>query len=83
MAKQTTTAQPCATIWRASLWSDHFHFEAYGATEKEARAAIRAGFKTHAGQCDLPGNWWRAYVVDCEAFAIGQAYRDRSPLGGE
>lgn len=80
MAKTTTTAQPSAMIWRANLWTDHFRFEAYGATEKTARAALLAGFKTHAKQYGLARDWWRSYEPDCEAFTIGQPYRDGAAL---
>lgn len=82
MAKSTTTTTTARKLFRASVWTDHFTFEAYGATAKEARAALVEGFKAHAVQYGLPGNWHRAFHPTCEGFAIGKAYRDRSLIAG-
>lgn len=80
MAKTTTTTTRPRKIWRAEMSTDHFSFEAYGATAKEARAAMMAGCKTHAAQCGLDAGWQLAFDVECRAFAIGQPYRDGEAL---
>lgn len=80
MAKPATTTTRNRTIWRAEMVTDHFTFEAYGATEKEARAALMAACKIHSQQCGLAGGWQLAFDVDCRAFDVGQPYRDGAAL---
>lgn len=66
-----------AVIWRASLTSERFDFEGFGATEGEAVAAMESALACHARQCGLSPDWWReGYDSDVRAIQLGAGYRD-------
>lgn len=72
-----------ATLWRASLNTRAFGFEAFGATRDEAKAALVEGLRIFAGQYDLPPDWWRGYAdadADICVIVIGLCYCDGKPL---
>jgi hypothetical protein len=69
-------------IVRATMYTEHFFFEAYG-TRATAKEALIASLKAHSAQCNPPlqGNWWRGhYDLNTYEFLLGVGYRDRSPV---
>lgn len=68
------------TIWRASLRTPHFFFEATGLSDAEAFKALRLGFEEHARQYHsrIAPDWWREFYeqIALEQFDLGAAYRD-------
>ena len=70
-------------IYRASLETSHFSFEAYGATRSEAYNAMRAGMEKHARQVGIApdsftSDFWQS--VEVYPVLLGAAYRDRGEL---
>jgi hypothetical protein len=70
-------------FWRAGLETRNFDFEAFGATEDAARAALVATLTAHGKQCGLKPGWWDIMgEFRVEALALGTGYRDREQLDG-
>lgn len=75
-------------IFLAEYDSRSFSFQAIGATEKSARAALVKGLRDHARQYDLPLNWYRdgmtaaefAYEINVSQMWYGVTLRDGSPI---
>lgn len=71
------------TIWRASLWTSHFRFEAVGSSRPEAIKALQAGFRAHANEYDLQSDWAAADYeseIDVRPLDLGESYRDGEKL---
>lgn len=71
-----------ATIWRASLDTRHFSFEAFAPTRGEAQLALEAGFVKHAAAYRLALDWWYEDKdgIELNQIELGEAYRDRQLL---
>lgn len=69
---------------KAEVETRNFHFEAYGASEREALEALRAGLTRHSEQYAVSAQW----IDDCmespriTAITVGTCYRDREALAG-
>lgn len=80
MRLKTATVDPetaAVVIHRASLETRSFSFEAFGTSQVEALAALRAGFEKHAKGYHLAPNWWEEFAdgIECQPVVIGAAYR--------
>jgi len=67
-------------IYRAWYDSRNFSFEAYGLTEREAKASLIKGLRLHGKQYNCEPRWWYkddVCVMECQ---LNQAYRDRSVI---
>lgn len=72
-----------ATIYRATLDTRHFAFEAYGATEDGARRAIDAALAAHADQYRLPSpGWFDDDDIHVYPVVIDAGYRDGLQISG-
>lgn len=77
------SAEAPAPIWQATFVSRHFAFEAYGATDAEARAAMVAAIERH---CEHYPSADPAFVYEVQngmclrPIQIGAGYRDGEPL---
>lgn len=68
-------------IWRASLESRHFSFEAHARSQEQAIAALEAGLKIHADQVGIPGDWYKeGHDISTQLIEIGLPYRDGSVI---
>lgn len=76
----TRFAHRTIDMYRASLETRNFHFEAFGKTEQDAYAALRNGFGRHASQYQLEPSWWRQFEGDItlEPLSLDTCYRDRA-----
>lgn len=63
-------------IYKASMETTKFYFEAYGNTEKEANAILINTLQNHGNQYDLNERWFRHYEVEIHKIIIGAGYRD-------
>jgi hypothetical protein len=73
------------TIYKAELWSPHFHFEALGDTEDNARAALIKGLNKHAEEYRIAKGWWEGRDAEFEftltRFGLNEpALRDREEI---
>jgi hypothetical protein len=70
------------TIYRATLETRHFHFEAFDVTPEAARATLGLGLDKHGFSNNLPLGWQNEFAGDIriDQFAFGQCYRDRERL---
>jgi len=70
------------TLYKATLETRNFSFEAYGTTEGEARLALYSGLNVHAAQYSVTASNVRDLKVDVEvrAIEVGKCYRDREVL---
>lgn len=69
-------------IVRATMYTEHFFFEAYG-SRSVAREALISSLRAHGVQCNPPlqRNWWRShYDLNTHEFLLGVGYRDHSPM---
>lgn len=68
------------TLWIATLETNHFSFDAFGATAEDARATLGKGLAAHAEQMQLPEDWYVDYLDDIAVreVRLGHAYRDRT-----
>ena len=68
-------------MFKAYLETEHFIFEAYGASEEEARAALLAGWEVHRVQYRATAGF-PDYADDVQVSEIrlGAAYRDREEI---
>lgn len=70
-------------LYRASLETAKFSFEAYGETRSAAMQAMREGMEKHARQCGIaPVTFMQDHSesVECYPVMLGAAYRDRGEL---
>jgi hypothetical protein len=70
-------------FYRAWIDTDHFLFEAFGPTEREARQFLRDGFDKHREQHGIKErDWWHYYKADIQVqqIALGASYRDHEKL---
>lgn len=70
-------------MFKASLETRHFSFEAYSTTKSGAQAALRAGLIAHARQYTLfPGQLIRDLWqdVDIRRLETGCCYRDKHKI---
>jgi hypothetical protein len=71
------------TIWRASLDTRHFEFEAFGDTEEGAICALQRGVDIHCEQNRISKRAFRKEYqphIDVRPIVTGRPYRDREPL---
>ncbi len=70
------------TLYKARVETRNFLFEAYGATEKEARSALYGGLDIHGVQYRVAASYIHDLKIDTEVHAleIGKCYRDREAL---
>jgi hypothetical protein len=70
------------TLWKASLETRNFSFEAYGKSRWAARNALIRGLLRHAQEYQIPDIWWSPYRDDIVFNCIGSgvAYRDGEAL---
>jgi hypothetical protein len=66
------------TIWRVSMQTSHWEFEAFGRTRLEAEKAFKAGAREHAHQCRLPARWVAegGFDVRTDEIVLGSCLRD-------
>lgn len=66
-------------MWKATLETSHFDFEAYGRTESGARTVLLNGLRAHGRQYGCAKAWYREYIADVQTQEIvsGVCYRDR------
>lgn len=66
------------SIVKATLTTDHFDFEAYGATKVEAERALKGALRKHGGDYELAPDWYVYYIEDADyhILQVGCAYRD-------
>lgn len=72
------------TIYKAELYTHHFHFEALGDTVENARGALIAGLIKHGQQNRIKADWWSQYVEDLTVIEFelnAPALRDREEIG--
>lgn len=68
-------------VFRATMQTEHFSFEAYGRTLASAKSALIEVLKAHGLQNGLKASWWRMhYDLEINEFKLGVGYRDRSPM---
>ena len=70
-------------MFKASLETRHYSFEAYSTTKSGVKAAMRAGLIAHARQRVLmPGQLIRDLWADVEIHEVemGVCYRDRTKI---
>lgn len=68
-------------IYRATLTSRNFRFEAYGDSESSAKNVLIDGLVLHAKQYNLPRDWYVGhYEIEVSGFEFCRAYRDDQPL---
>jgi hypothetical protein len=78
-AGRDTAPAPDTAMYRASLETRNFSFEAYGKTEQEAHNALHEGFVVHCRERRVPvDQFTQDYADDIEVrpIALGAAYRD-------
>lgn len=70
------------TVYRVAADSRHFSFEAFGATEAEARAAFREGLARHCATSGAAPEWAEeiAERADVTPLALPSFWRDCEPL---
>lgn len=70
------------TVWRASLSTRNFDFEALGSDMADAHDALLAGLIAHAREYRLSADWFAEYVDDIAVreIRLGVAYRDREEV---
>jgi hypothetical protein len=71
------------TIYRASLDTRHFAFEAYDETDQGALYALNQALDRHCRQTGMITETFRrefADSIEIRPIALGHAYRDREPL---
>lgn len=64
------------TIYRATLDTRHFAFEAFGMTEEAARAAMKETLGAHAWQYRLEPGWYEPGEIACLPLIVGRGYRN-------
>lgn len=67
-------------IYRASLDSRHYTFEAYGESVIDAENALLDGLSKHAKQYSLASNWFEKTDIEVTGFYLGVGYRDRESI---
>ncbi len=69
-------------IFKASLETRNFSFEAFGETEDAARLTLVEGFGIHAKQYQLGKDWWHQFSEDIVTMPLvmDACYRDRQVL---
>lgn len=68
-------------MWQARMSTFNFDFAAYGRSEGDARAVLRAGLEKHAEQYRMPKDWWTTgYDIQVRYIADGECYRDNELL---
>lgn len=77
-------AAPGRTIYRATLGTRNFDFDAYGETEEEARAAILGALRVHGEECGIGPDWVteRGFgdSIEVHAEPLGVGQRDGQAL---
>jgi hypothetical protein len=71
------------TIYKAELYTHHFHFEALGDSVENARGALIAGLIKHGQQNRIKADWWSEYVEDLTVIEFelnAPALRDREEI---
>jgi len=70
------------TIFRATLETRSFHFEAFGSDHDSAWAALVQGLKRHGKQYRIAADWFGEFIGDIEVteLALDVAYRDRQVI---
>lgn len=68
-------------IVRATMYTEHFFFEAYG-TRAAAKEALTSSLKLHGAQCNPPlqRNWWRHYDLNTHEYLLGVGYRNHEAV---
>lgn len=73
-----------ATLHKAAIDTSNFSFEAYGATQEEAREALRAGLTKHSEHYRVSDGpeWVEECMEDVRTLEItlGTCYRDGEPV---
>lgn len=66
------------SVCYARLDTEHFQFEAVGATRVEAESALKGALAKHAYDYEIENNWYLNYWgdVDFRVLKTGIAYRD-------
>ena len=70
-------------LYRATLETFKFSFEAYGATKSAAIQAMQEGLEKHCIQYNMPiKNFMQDFgeSIECYPVMLGAAYRDRGEL---
>ena len=69
-------------MWKASLHTRHFAFEAYADSELAARSRLVRGLAAHGRQYDIAKGWYLQHLPDVETQELvsGTCYRDREPI---
>lgn len=77
-----SAAQSKITFWVASMGTRHYDFDAFGATEQEARFALKRGLDEHSRRCGGLDDDWYSEENDFSVrqVALDTAYIDGSPL---
>lgn len=66
------------TIYKATLETRNFLFEAYGTTKQDAEVQLGLTLVKHGMKMGLPMGWHNEYVEEIKAvaFELGCGYRD-------
>lgn len=67
-------------LFRASMETPNFSFEAYGASHELAIYALKAGLQRHALQYNLEKDWYTDDDITCNEVHFGNCYRDGEPI---
>lgn len=68
------------TIFKATLETRNFSFEAYGTDEVNAQTALEVGLRNHARQYKLKLDWYVGFDIDVSERELGKCYRDREEM---
>lgn len=71
-------------FFKASAETRNFLFEGYGASEDEAREALKTGLLTHEDQHQAAPGFTEEVMDDLQMneITLGTCYRDREPITG-
>ena len=68
------------TIWRVKAETRNFTFEAFGNSLDQAEKVFWRGWRRHCKYTGARPDYINDNDLRCEAFALGQCYRDGSRL---
>src|SRR5690606_19746669 len=67
-------------MFKATLETRSFLFEAYGRTAEDAHKALTKGLLVHTEQHHLREDWYEGYDTTVVPLALGNCYRDNQAL---
>lgn len=69
-------------IWRASLETRNFEFEAFGGSQQMTLSCLLDGLRKHADRFKIPRDWFLEFQADivCRRIEPYVCYRDREAI---